>query len=617
MPCSRRVEIASALAIAGAATLAYSNSFSGAFVLDDVGSILGNPTIRHLGDIGAVLSPPGGGLTVSGRPILNLSFAVNYAISGTNAWSYHALNLAIHILASLTLCAVVREILRRPPPVQPADRIQVSGLRSQPSVSDFRFQISAFLISLIWSLHPLQTEAVTYVVQRAESLMSLFLLASAWAFLRMLEGRSPRLWAAVCAGAFILALATKENAISLLPILFLYDILFSAGSPAAAWKARGKLYVLLAVVALVEAGILVRLSGRVGQAGLGTAGAALSYILTQPGAVLTYLKLALLPSPLVFEYGVIAPPTVPILLLQLLATAALLAGTVLALIRRPWVGFAMACFWLLLAPTSLVPGTSQMIVEHRAYLALAPLLALAVVAATRWLRPEVAAALVLGAAALFSVMTWQRNRIYADDISLWSDTVAKRPGNVLAQHNLGTALARLPGRRADAIDHYRIALKLDPALPLVHGELGALLLQDPSSRQEAVDELEAEVRSNPGRAEAHNGLGIGYAMHGQPAAAEAEFRRAIGLDPAFAGARYALGVLLMSQPGRLADAVAEFEAALRLAPGLMEAHRHLAAALLRIPGREPEAAPHLELLVRANPGDRGAREALEALRAPR
>src|SRR5208283_2859259 len=91
-------------AIVAAGLAAYANSFSGAFVFDDPASIVDNPTIRHLTRMKAILATPAGsGLPVDGRPLVNLSLAVNYAISGANVWSYHALNLAIHILAGLAL----------------------------------------------------------------------------------------------------------------------------------------------------------------------------------------------------------------------------------------------------------------------------------------------------------------------------------------------------------------------------------------------------------------------------------------------------------------------------------------------------------------------------------
>ena len=93
------------------ALAAYSNSFSGVFVNDDQSSIVDNPTIRHLWPIGGVLSPPSNGETVTARPLLNLSFAINYALGGTKVWGYHVTNLGIHILAALLLFGILRRTL--------------------------------------------------------------------------------------------------------------------------------------------------------------------------------------------------------------------------------------------------------------------------------------------------------------------------------------------------------------------------------------------------------------------------------------------------------------------------------------------------------------------------
>jgi len=130
--------------IAAAAVAAYANSLSGPFVLDDIPSISANPTLRHLG---AALAPSDA-TTGGGRPVLNFSLAVNYAMSGMAVWSYHALNLAIHVLAALALFGIVRRTL---------------CLRAHPAAP-----LVALCAALIWALHPLQTESVTYIVQRAE-----------------------------------------------------------------------------------------------------------------------------------------------------------------------------------------------------------------------------------------------------------------------------------------------------------------------------------------------------------------------------------------------------------------------------------------------------------------
>ena len=158
----------------------YANSFSGPFIFDDLLSIPQNPTLHSLT---TALAPPGGGVTVTGRPLLNLSFALNHALSGDQVWSYHALNFLIHSLAGLTLFGIIRRTLAGP---------GANGGKPGAPASLFpghEATFVAFAAALFWTVHPLQTESVTYIVQRAESLMGLFYLLTLYCFIRGVEIR--------------------------------------------------------------------------------------------------------------------------------------------------------------------------------------------------------------------------------------------------------------------------------------------------------------------------------------------------------------------------------------------------------------------------------------------
>ena len=137
----------------------YWNSWRAPFLFDDTGAVVNNQTIRHLGSL-AVLNPPADGSTTTGRPLVNLSFALNFALSGENVWSYHVLNTVIHTFAALALMGLVRRTLCGP-------------------ILNGRFGVAAqslaFFIALIWALHPLQTESVTCIAQRTESLCGLLM----------------------------------------------------------------------------------------------------------------------------------------------------------------------------------------------------------------------------------------------------------------------------------------------------------------------------------------------------------------------------------------------------------------------------------------------------------
>src|SRR5665213_945671 len=168
---SRRAPLLAGLVIFAAALAAYANSFGAPFVFDDKPAIEENLTIR---DFWNAWSPPPGALPVSGRPVMNLSLALNYAISGNNPWSYHALNLLIHIAAGLTLFGIVRRTIGWS--ALPSMRFSAGDAAQRIEGNALHPLIVAFAAALLWTLHPLQTESVTYISQRAESLMGLFYL---------------------------------------------------------------------------------------------------------------------------------------------------------------------------------------------------------------------------------------------------------------------------------------------------------------------------------------------------------------------------------------------------------------------------------------------------------
>jgi tetratricopeptide (TPR) repeat protein len=614
------------LVIALAGLAAYANSLSGPFIFDDVGSIVENQSLRS-GPSWEALAPPGGGLTVSGRPLLNLTLAINHALGGTQVWGYHAGNLAIHLLAGLTLFGLARWTLAR-------CRLGWAGLKGALATDWL-----ALAIALLWTLHPLQTEAVTYVVQRAESLMGLCYLLTLYCFARGTEeGRgASSLWFGLSWLACLGGMATKEVMVSAPVVVLLYDRTFIGGSFAEAWRRRRSVHLGLAATWILLLGLVAAGGGgRGGSAGLGSGVSWWAYGLTQFEAIARYLRLAVWPHPLVFEYGTFWVHGVGQVLPSACVVLSLVAVTGVALRRWPAWGFLGFWFLAVLAPTSLIPGTTQMVVEHRMYLALAPLLAAVVVggavaagrggsarAVTTWLF------LLFVLAGCGGVATARRNRDYRTELRLWADTVSKRPGNALAHNNLGTMLEDRPGRLHDAIVQFQEALRLDPRFQEAHNNLGNAWLREgkldaamaeyqealrlrpdfaaahndygnalshlPGRRDEAISEYEAALRLKPGYAGAHNNLGKAWLeTPGKLDGAIAQFQEALRLQPDFAEAHNNLGNAWANQPGKLGEAMAQFQEAIRLQPDLAEAHNNLGNAWSQLPGRMNDAVAQLE-----------------------
>jgi Flp pilus assembly protein TadD len=576
--------------LAAGAIAVYSRTFPIPLFFDDRAAIIDNSTIRHWG---TAWWPPIN-TTASGRPILNLSLAINYAVSGTAGWSYHALNLAIHVLAGLTLFGIVRRTLAR---------------RAEAAASPL-----AFFAALLWTLHPLQTEAVTYVIQRAESLMGLFYLLTLYCFIRGAEANGrQRLWFPLSVVACLLGMATKEVTVSAPLIVLLYDRTFVAGSFREAWHRRRWLHLSLAATWLPLAGLVASAGwNRNGMAGFDVGITPWAYWLTQFEAVTRYLWLAVWPHPLVFEYGTFWVNQATEMSLYALLVVGLAVAVLVALWRRPVLGFLGAWFFAILAPTSVVPGRLQMIVEHRMYLPLAAVMTLVVIgihAAVRRQSWVVFAALALG----LGMLTARRNEDYRSELTIWSDTLAKRPNNERAHYNLGNAWLEIPGRLNDAIAQYEEALRLNPDYAEAHNSLGFAWAQMPGRLDDARAQFAESLRLDPHCASAHTNLGnVWSEMPGRLNDAIAQYEEALRLDPDYAEAHYNLGLAFSRMPGRLNDAIAQFEEALRLRPDYAPGWHSLGVSWFQL-GNLPAAAEAFRKELRLSPDDPMARRALTAV----
>ena len=588
-------------AILAAGTIAvYWRTMSVPLLFDDSVSIADNPSIRRLWPLWPALSPPDEA-GVGGRPLLNLTYALNYAAGGTAVQGYHIVNLAIHVLAAVTLFAIVRRSLRRP---------ALAG-RFGPSAAPLALAVAA-----VWAWHPVLTESVTYISQRAESLMGLFYLLTVYCFIRGAEAGGAgarRAWLASAALSCAAGAATKEVMVTAPLAVLLYDRTFISGSFAAAWRRNRPFYLALAATLLLLGHRVAGLRSGSLVYGVGFGGGVpwWDYGLSEGRAVVRYLLLSFWPSPLVFDYGRSVPCRLSDVWPYALVLATLLAATIAALRRSPAAGFAAAWFLLILAPTSsVVPVVGQSMAENRMYLSLAGVVALMVLGAFAVAGRLCLPVLALAAAGL-GLASFHRNRDYASEQAIWRDTVSKNPANARAHGNLARVLAGTPGGLDEAVAQYEEAARLDPAAPEVRNNLANLLLRIPGRLGEAIAQYEAALRLGPDDALAHYNLACALARApGRLEEAVAQYGQALRLDPGLVAAHYNLANALLRIPGRSGDALGEYAAALRLKPDFAEAHLGLAVALLGVPGRGDEAREHLREVLRLQPGNGEARRLL-------
>jgi protein O-mannosyl-transferase len=611
------------LLVIAAGLLAYHNSFRGAFVQDDFTSIPDNPTIRHLWPIWQCLSRPHrGDLTVESRPFINLSLAINYALGGLQVWGYHALNLTVHILAGLTLFGIVRRTL-----LQPALRTRFGTAANE----------LALATAVLWTVHPLQTESVTYIIQRAESMMGLFYLLTLYCFIRGVESHRAHLWYTMSVMVCALGMASKEVMITAPVMVLLYDRVFLSGTFREAWRRRLPLYLGLSATWILLGSLLIR---TVNNASINAGRIGLTwwqYLATEPGVLLYYLRLCVWPSPLCMNrpwpiartWISILPPT--IVLVVLLAALAWAWRRNSGQFRTgPVWGFVAAWFFLILAPSSsFVPSLDSMY-EHRLYLSLAAVVSLLVMGLYSIMgRQSLGVCLVLAIGLGF--LTARRNQDYRSEVALWSDAVVKFPNDPAAHYKLGVAMARA-GRVQEAIDQYQQAGRLNPHTADEHWNLGNALrnvgmvteamdqyeqavrlkpdfaeaynnwgvaLAQAGRLQEAIEHYEQALRIEPQNARAHFNLGVAWQQLGKGKEAIDQYQQAVQIDSDFAQAHENLGVALF-EAGRLEEASIEYRQALRINPDDADAHNNLGASLLRL-GRIEEAIEHFEQALHITP----------------
>ena len=582
------------------ACAAYQGSLSGPFILDDEAAILRNPSIRSFQPIWRPLLPPCDGSAVDRRPITNLSLALNYAVGGTAVHGYHLANVAAHGAAALVLCWLVQRTLLLPV---------------------FRGQFAqtarglALVTSLIWVAHPLQTNAVTYVIQRTEVLAGLFSFIALACTIH--AAARPRFhgWHMAAVAACALAVGSKESAAALPVFILAYDALLLAGSWKQAIRHRWWFHGLMAATWVVPTIYLWRdrlFAVAQPEVSFVRRGLQVDYLLSQFQAICLYVKLALWPAPLILDYGPPPPPDAVSVALAAVPVLLAIAATALAVVRHRPIGLLGLLFFGALAPSSLIPIVPEWAAEKRMYVALVAVVlgaVIAVHAAGRWLladRPGLAlgrAAPLLGLAcsaiAIIGLVavTARRNQDYRTELSIWEDNVAKCPRNPRGQSNLGLYL-EAAGRTEEAAEHYRLALEYEPDSPIPLMNLAGL--RSRSGDTKAACELYGRVvELLPDHARARRSYALALMADGRIDEAIGHLRRVAQARPDFVAARVDLAKAL-SRVDQGDEAVREMKAVVGLAPEDGELAASLGLMLAR-QGRTAEAIPLLEKAVRLRP----------------
>ena len=595
--------------IVAAGACAYLNSLGGDFVFDDGLQIVKNQHIRHLW-------PPGDLLTHSRRPVVSVTLAINYAIGELDPWGYHAFNAAVHLLAGLTLFGVVRRTL-------------LSRLLAE-RFGDSSSRI-ATAIALIWVVHPLQTESVTYIIQRAESLMGLFYLLTLYCVIRAAFSKRRRWWHLAAVAACALGMGSKAVMVTAPVVIAIYDRVFISGSWVSLWRRRKALYVGLALTwgGLVACGVpqdVLNPSTPDSQVGFGFKGITpLSYALTQPGVMAHYLRLSLWPHPLCIDYDWPPARSLGAVVPAALLAAALIGAAVWSLRWAPALGFLGIWFFVILAPTSSFIPIKDLAFEHRMYLPLASVVTVVVLAGRsacialgrrrpRW--PAVpyfaSCGLVVGTVVVLAYLTIVRNTCYRSGIAMWRDVIAKNPENARAHNDLACHLIAA-GKIAEAVQVLQRGIDVDPYMGEAYANLGSAL-HTLHEYDEAIHALRRAAGLLPADSRVYTHLGACLDATGKIKEARAAYLQALRIHPQYAEAHHGLGHLYLEH-GNAQTAVEAFKLAVRFDPNLVEGYYDLGQALAAVGATDDAVAAYRKAL-ELNPHHLAARQALERMVPP-
>jgi Tfp pilus assembly protein PilF len=611
-----------------AAAAVYAHTLNAPFYFDDVPNIVENPAV-HLTQLNIEnIRRAATESRLENRPLAYLSFAINFYLGGFDPAGYHLVNVFFHLATASLLFLVIHATL---------GQADFEPRRHRAAI--------AFFAALIWAVHPIQTQAVTYIVQRMTAMTGAFYLLCLWLYIKgrrsgATAGRICWWTGAVLSG--LAALVSKEIALTLPVFILLYEWFFFQNARLQ-WLRRAKVPLLLAAVGLLLV-VLMYTNFHPIRSLLGSYGdrefTLGQRMLTQSRVVVFYLSLILLPLPgrlsLLHSVPISTGLVTPVSTLVCIALLLALIGLAFWLIFRDRLSaFALLWFFGGLVVESSALGL-ELIYEHRLYLP-TMFLGVAFFCLLQRLfgpRSRGAAFVVMGALCIvMGYWTVERNRLWNDPVAFWTHTAVKAPDDARPRGQLAAALMRR-GELQEAVVQLKHTLALDETLLdaylnlagisawlgdeetavdaynkaiEIHGEAPRILVPFAAFylRRGKYDTAEFLLQRGLANAPDHalllNRLGRLYQEQKKPDEARKMFERAIAADSGFADAYDNLGQVLFGQ-GRTSEAVAALEQAVRLDPANAGRNYNLAYAYEKM-GRFEEAAVQYERVLKIDPKD--------------
>lgn len=553
----------------------YGHTLHVPWYLDDIAAIVENRTIHDL--------PTAISQTFSGtRGIADLTFAFNYHFTGTEVVGYHLVNILVHLITACLVFLIFKRIFR--------DR-----------------ELLALAGALIFVAHPLQTQAVTYIVQRMTSLAALFFFLAIYLFILFREHSQSRslrwLYYALALLSGALAIFTKQNTAVLPLALLLLDRYFLQNTQPLTLQ-RSALYASPFALAPLWLGVQFLLLPMASGSGLENIGGMpdlvhlrnntpLNYLVTQFSVVFIYLRFLIFPYGQALDYDV--PIVTELLTLQnataLLGILVLFAAAIFLRRRNPWISAGILWIFLGLAVEStLIP--LDPVFEHRIYISMFGF-AMVVLAAIMKLPQRIAIASGLVIIAALSILTWQRNNLWNDPVAFAEDNLRRAPMSERVHLDLANAYMK-NNRISEAQQLYERALEINPDYVLIHINLSRVYAAQ-KDYQKGVDILLEGLRRNPNHFRLHNNLAVLYNDLGKPFEALAHLQKGVALEPYNARVHFNLAIAY-ERIGRREEAIAHYRQSIALDPSEPMAYFNLGLVQYRMGEMQPALQSFMKAL---------------------
>lgn len=582
----------------------YVNSISNGFVFDDEDTVVGNFLIKDIHNLPKLFKWEY--FSISGettyRPVVTLSYFIDYAIFNLKPWGFHLTNVLLHA-ANVILAYILLTLT-----VEPFSKIESRPLGIKKFINN-----QALLTSMLFAVHPALTETVNAISFREDLLVFFFYIAAfnIYIFLRLNSAHIQRTISFLCymvsAALYFLALLSKEMAATFPLIILSYELIIGGKKENIKRSALLNYYNIgYLLITLIAAFIYYNFHKP----------AIYAYywdlserLLTIPWLLFYYIKVALFPVSLSADYNItqVTSAFSFSFIIPAITIASLFVKALLIRKREPIISFGILFFIFTLIPVYNIIPLRNPVAERYLYL---PLLGFAMVVGTVIFKLLNLLArlcfsvlmIIIAIVALYSFRTIVRNTVWKDSYSLWTATIRTMPYSGLAHNNLAVIYVS-QNKIDEAMKHYQIALKLRPADPKIHLNLGNRYLKS-GQIDKAIKEYVISLQLRTDLPDAHHGLGKAYAVLGKYDEAEKEYKKAIELNPYKADFRNDLGTAYANQ-ARFEEALQQFQAAIKLKPQYLEGHYNLAVTYASLKAFD-KAIEHYKIVISLDKNDLAA-----------